>query len=196
MSSIHVLVFDGFADWEPGHTLAGLRRWGKLRVVSVGYGSEPVVSMGGLRVVPDTSLEAVQPRDIQLLLLPGGDAWETGAYPAAQLGPLLQACDSQGLPIAAICAATIAVARAGLLRQRRHTSNGPDYLPKWAPGQTRRTDYVPDLATRDRGVITASGLGPVDFAHQIFSELGVFSPSDLAIWYRMHKLGQVDAPPA
>jgi putative intracellular protease/amidase len=196
MSSIHVLVFEGYADWEPGHALAGLRRWGHCRVVSVGHSTEPVVSMGGLRVVPDTTLEAVQPHHIQLLLLPGGDAWETGAYPAARLGSLLEACDRQGLPVAAICAATIAVARAGLLRQRRHTSNGPDYLPKWAPGQTRRTDYVPDLAIRDRGVITASGIGPVDFAYQIFAELGIFSPSDLDTWYRMHKNGQFDAAPA
>src|SRR5437867_376708 len=71
MPSVHVLVFEGYADWEPGHALAGLRRWGQHRVVSVGYGAEPVVSMGGLRVVPDTTLEAVRPRDIRLLLLPG-----------------------------------------------------------------------------------------------------------------------------
>ncbi len=196
MSSIHVLVFEGYADWEPAHALAALRRWGNCRVVSVGYSRESVVSMGGLRVVPDTTLEAVQPRDIQLLLLPGGEIWEAGAYPAARLASLLEACDDQGLRVAAICAATIAVARAGLLRQRRHTSNGPEYLPKWAPGQTRRTDYVPDLAIRDRGVITASGVGPVDFAYQIFAELGIFSPSDLATWYRMHKNGQVSAAPA
>ena len=196
MPSIHVLIFEGYADWEPGHALAALRRWGNCGVVSVGYSAESIVTMGGLRVIPDTTLEMVQPRDVQLLLLPGGEAWETGTYPAAQVGTLLEGCHGRGVPIAAICGATIAVARAGLLRQRRHTSNGPDYLPKWASGQTRRTDYSPDLAIRDRGVITASGLGPVDFAHQILAELGVFSPPDLATWYRMHKNGDIGAGPA
>ena len=33
---VHVLVFDGFADWEPAHALAELRRSGGLEVVAVG----------------------------------------------------------------------------------------------------------------------------------------------------------------
>ena len=193
MSSVHVLVFEGFADWEPGHALAALRRWGNRSVVAVGYSPDPVVSMGGLRVTPDTTLDKVQPRDVQLLLLPGGEVWETGAYPAAPAGRLLEACQAEGVPIAAICAATIAVAKAGLLKDRRHTSNGPDYLPKWAPGRTRPADYVSDLAVRDRGIITANGLGPVDFAHQILEELKVSPPVVLARWYRMYKNGDIGA---
>jgi hypothetical protein len=46
-SAIHVLIFDGFADWEPAHALAELRRSGKRDVVTVGFDSKPVLSMGG-----------------------------------------------------------------------------------------------------------------------------------------------------
>ncbi len=196
MPAVHVVVLDRLADWEPGYALAGLRRWGRLDVVSVGLGPQPVVSMGGLRVLPDVTLEAVRPEDVALLLLPGGEAWEVDPAPAARLAPLLLACERAGRPIAAICAATIAVARAGLLADRRHTSNGPDYLPRWAPGTTRPADYTSALAVRDRGVITASGLGPVDFADEVFQELGIFSPSDLAAWRRLYKEGRIEPPPA
>jgi len=46
--AIHVLVFDGFADWEPVYALAELRRWGKRAVRVVGFTSAPVVSVGGV----------------------------------------------------------------------------------------------------------------------------------------------------
>ncbi|HXH28729.1 MAG TPA: DJ-1/PfpI family protein [Candidatus Polarisedimenticolia bacterium] len=195
MPAIHVLVFDGLADWEPGHALTGLRRWGGLQVVSVGFDRNPVVTMGGLRLVPDATLEAVRPEAVRLLLLPGGELWESPALSEAPIAALLRSCEGRGVPIAAICGATIPVARAGLLRRRRHTSNGPDYLPKWAPGLTRPQDYLDAPAARDRGVITAGGLTPVDFALEIFRELELFSEADRDLWYRMYRHGRSDAGP-
>lgn len=47
---IHVLVFDGFADWEPAYALAELRRTGERDVVVLGFDGSPVMSMGGLRI--------------------------------------------------------------------------------------------------------------------------------------------------
>src|SRR6185312_89886 len=35
---VAILVFDGFADWEPAYALTGLRRWGGRSVTSVGFG--------------------------------------------------------------------------------------------------------------------------------------------------------------
>ena len=69
---VHVLVFDGLADWEAAHALAELRRSGGLEVVAVGFTMDAVTTMGGLRVLPDLALAAVVPSDVRLLLLPGG----------------------------------------------------------------------------------------------------------------------------
>ncbi len=60
MTAVHVLVFEGFADWEPAHALAELRRSGNRSVVVVGFNAEPVTSMGGLRVVPGRQLKDVR----------------------------------------------------------------------------------------------------------------------------------------
>src|SRR5690348_14809887 len=120
---IHVLVFDGFADWEPAHALAELRRWGKRAVRAVGFTSAPVVSMGGLRVCPDTTLDAVRIDDVELLLMPGGDMWEGSTYPRAVLETLIWRLLETERPVAAICAATLALGRARVLDERRHTSN-------------------------------------------------------------------------
>ena len=50
-TAVHVLVFDGFADWEPAQALAELRSDSGRRVVSVSFSPDIVCSMGGLRVV-------------------------------------------------------------------------------------------------------------------------------------------------
>jgi putative intracellular protease/amidase len=189
---VHVFVFDGFADWEPAYALAELRRWGHHEVVAVGFGADAVRSMGGLRVLPDQVLSDVRAEDVRLLILPGGDLWEReDAYPRTALERLLAEVESAGRPIAAICGATIAVARAGLLDERRHTSNAPDYLAVAAPSYQGAARYEPALAVRDRGVITASGLGPIEFAREVFAELGVFSAANESLWFEMFKHGRL-----
>ena len=188
--AVYVLAFDGFADWEPAYALAELRRSGKRQVVVVGFDRNPVVSMGGLRVLPDTALNEISPEDVGLLLLPGGDLWETTEYPVPELSALLTRLDAIGTPIAAICGATFALARAGLLNDRRHTSTVPGDLSAVAEysGAAR---YVAEPAVTDRGVITASGLASVDFARDVFALLKVFSPSDQALWFDMYKSGRL-----
>ena len=188
MRSIAVLVFDGFADWEPAYALTGVRRWGGRAVTTVGYGPSTVLSMGGLRVQPEAILESVTPATTELLLLPGGDPW-LEAYPASRLEPVLSLLAAGGVTIAAICGATVAVARAGLLRGRRHTSNGASFLERHAPGYETRALYAETLAVSDTGVITASGLGAVEFAREIFMALRIFEESDLAMFVDMYRGG-------
>ncbi len=190
----YVLIFDGLSDWEPAHALAELRRSGGMEVVSVGFTSEPITTMGGLRILPDTTLDAVDPVDMRILILPGGELWETAGPPDAVL-ELLGRAEAAGVPIAAICAATIAAARAGLLAARRHTSNGRDYLVAAAPAYAGADHYVEDaLAVRDRGVITASGVGSVEFAREIMAELDVLDEASRAVWFDLFKHGVLPEP--
>ncbi|HKC81315.1 MAG TPA: type 1 glutamine amidotransferase family protein [Gemmatimonadaceae bacterium] len=188
--AVHVLVFDGFADWEPAHALAELRRSGKRSVVAVGFDAKPVTSMGGLRVVPDKKLRDVRAAEVEMLIIPGGDLWE-GSYPEADLNGVLTDLVSAKVPVAAICGATLAVARAGLLNDRRHTSNTPGYIAGHVPPYYGAAFYEPVPAVNDKGVITASGLAPIEFAREIFKQLRVFSPADEDLWFDMFKHGRL-----
>jgi len=189
--AVHVLVFDGFADWEPAHALAELRRWGKRTIRAVGFSRAPVMSMGGLRITPDVELGAVEAVDVELLLLPGGDLWEGDAYPRPLLDSLLAELVARETPVAAICAGTLALGRAKVLNDRRHTSNMRAYLATNVPEYTGADHYVEAPAVRDRHVITASGLAPVDFARAVFAELGIFTAADEALWFDMFKHGRL-----
>ena len=191
--AVHLLVFDGFADWEPAFAMAELRRSGGAEVVTLGFGAAPVRSMGGLTVVPDRPLKELGPAAVRLLILPGGDIWER-SHSRAEIGPTLKALRGAGVPIAAICGATLALAHVGFLDDHAHTSNELGYLERMVPEYRGAPHYVDTLAVRDRGLITASGLGPVEFAREIFEELQVFSDTDRPVWFHLYKHGRFPEP--
>nr|MBA2302464.1 DJ-1/PfpI family protein [Acidobacteriota bacterium] len=116
----------------------------------------------------------------------GGDRWERAPV-EVEIAELLERLDAQTVPIAAICAATVAISKVGVLRQRRHTSNGLEYLRWHVPDYAEAANYVDVPAVRDRGLITASGLGDVEFARELLEELNVGSPDDRALWAQVFR---------
>lgn len=184
--AVYLLVIDGFADWEPAHAVAELRRTGGYRVETAGLTPDPVSSMGGVRVLPSTTIAAVDPEDAAVFILPGGDRWGEPSI-ERELQPVLERLDRHRVPIAAICAATAAIARMGLLNGRKHTSNGLDFLKSQAPGYRDERQYIDAPAVRDRGLITASGLADVEFARELFEELNVLTAADRAVWAAMFR---------
>jgi putative intracellular protease/amidase len=188
--SVYLLAVEGYADWEPAHAVAELRRHGGYRVETVGLTASPVTSMGGITVLPSRAIGDVDPADVAVFILPGGDRWQEGAI-EPELADLLRDLDGREVPIAAICAATVAIARIGLLRGRRHTSNGLAYLRKYVPGYADAEHYADVPAVRDRRLITASGLADVEFAREIFEELEVLPPQSRAMWAQMFRTGKI-----
>jgi len=188
--AVYFLAIPGFADWEAAHALAELRRHGHYEVKVVGLTGQPVQSMGGVTVQPDCRLADVDPADVALFVLPGGDRWEEQPL-ERELIDLLTTLDAQAVPIAAICAATTAIARASVLRGRRHTSNGLEYLRQHVPSYAESATYVDAPVVRDRGLITASGLADVEFAREIMAELQVLSDADRAYWATLFRRGRL-----
>jgi putative intracellular protease/amidase len=69
--AVYLLVVEGFADWEPAHAVAELRRQGHYRVESVGLTSAAVRSMGGITVLPSRTVSEVNTSDVAVFILPG-----------------------------------------------------------------------------------------------------------------------------
>ena len=161
----------------------------------IGLTTAPVESMGGLMIRPSRSLSEVDPSDVAVFILPGGDRWERSPM-EPELAAVLHRLDAAGVPLAAICGATVAITRAGLLRGRRHTSNGRAYLEKQVPDYDAGADYVDAPAVRDRGLITASGLADVEFAAELLGELGVLSEKQLRFWTNLFRTGRAPSSAA
>jgi putative intracellular protease/amidase len=189
--AVHLFVFDTMADWEAAFAIAGINNPqfqlapGRYRVATVAASRAMVTTIGGVRVQPDLVLDEVSPGVSAMLILPGGQRWESGGNSEA----VDKARDfvAAGVPVAAICAATLALARGGLLDERAHTSNAPEYLA--ASGYRGGGLYRRVPATTDGNLITASGIAPVDFAYEIFKTLGLYGEPALEAWYALFKSG-------
>jgi len=190
----YFLVFDGLADWELAHALCEINKSGRFEVVSVGFSKEPVMTMGGLRLTPDLTLAEVMPAEACIFMLPGGDMWESESH--QNLQTLLQRLHVENVPIGAICGATVEIARSGLTRGIRHTSNSKDYLKAMVTGYGDDDLYVDELAVTDESIITASGLGSVEFAREVIKQLKLYNDADTLLWFEMFKHGVVPAADA
>jgi putative intracellular protease/amidase len=191
--NVYLFVFDSMADWEASFAIAGInnprfqQNPGRYRVITAGLTREPIRTMGGVRILPEISISEIEAHRAAMLILPGGDAWESGRNsPALDLARIFFI---EGIPIAAICAATQALARAGMLDDFHHTSNSRDYLA--ATGYRGSKFYCDVPSVRDEGVITASGVAPLEFAREIFKALDLYTPAALDAWYTLFKFGNV-----
>jgi putative intracellular protease/amidase len=164
-------MYETLADWEIGHLVVELRT-GRFTgvpwtVVTVGESLEPVVTMGGMRVVPDVTIADVEPDVGDLLVLAGSAHWDVGGGDA--FAKLAARFLEASVPVAAICGATAGLARAGLLDERKHTSAAKEYLQ--ATGYDGVGNYVDERAVVGGDVVTAGPDSPVQFAAAVLRRL-------------------------
>lgn len=198
MFTIYVYVFDTLADWELGYVTAELNsgRFFKkdapsVSVKTVGISKEPVKTMGGMTIVPDCVIDDIAGNDKSVLLLPGGNTWDSPKH-----GTIVKKAEellSVGATVCAICGATVALANAGLLNHRPHTSNGTGFLEMTCPSYQGQSFYVDKLSVSDHNLITAGAAGALLWAKQIIEQLGVFQSDTLDFWYEFFNTGNPQA---
>lgn len=188
--TVYFLVFDGFADWQAALALCEIRRPGDWQVLTVGFSSAPVVSMGGLTVQPDMTLAQLDAQRAALLVVPGGHLWLRGEGEPAVVA--IRQLHEAGAVVAGIDSGVLALARAGRLDRCRHTGNWSGQIASQVPGYAGAAQYDSEvLAVSDAGVITASHLGSVEFAREVIHTLDLYSASDREHWYRLFKHAQL-----
>ncbi|MGG3508007.1 type 1 glutamine amidotransferase family protein [Paenibacillus lautus] len=191
-NTVYIYVFDTMADWEIGYLTAELNsgRYYKKglapsKIVTVGIEKTTVTTMGGLKILPDIKLDECSIESTDALILPGGDTWtETIHQPILKIA---QRCLKEGILVAAICGATMALAQTGLLNSRQHTSNDLEYLKMICPTYKGEEYYKMESVVTDGKLITASGIAPLEFSVHVLKALGVFNSKTLDAWYSLNK---------
>ncbi len=186
--TVHVAIYSNWADWEASFALAhlGSGDWSSsetsYQIRLVGESSEPIRTKAGILLTPDMVLADLHPQDSEMLVLPGADTWLAGENMA--FVEAAQAFLRAGVPVAAICGATIGLARGGLLNDVDHTSNAVQTLE--CSTYTGVVRHKQDLAVTDGNLITASGIAPVEFAREIFALLGFYDTTTVENWYLLY----------
>ena len=184
---VYLFVFDGYSDWEPSYVIGELNRSDKYELTSFSVTGEVVRSAGGLRIMPDMSLADVKPDLAEMIILPGGDAWEHKKY--REIIPLIKDFNRLSKKVAAICGATLLLSDMGLLNDTKHTSNAEFYLKRFSDKYNGEQYYVRRPVVWDKNIVTASGIYPIEFAAEIFRALNVMDDDTVEKWFQLFRNG-------
>lgn len=172
MPKIAMILTPGFADWEYAY-IAGTG--GPFYGMSVGFFAPTpgeLVSQGGLVTTVSRGTAEIADWEPDVVVVVGGTGWDREGAP--DISGILSTQHERGRTVAGICGGTLALARAGLLNEVRHTSNAPSFLVDNAPGYAGAPRYeARPAAIMDDHIITAPGTAATSFAARVFEAAGL-----------------------
>jgi 4-methyl-5(b-hydroxyethyl)-thiazole monophosphate biosynthesis len=161
MPSVLIPLADGFEELE-AVTLIDLLRRADIRVTTASLGSQRTLTASRqVTLVADTLLDEVLNDDFDMLLMPGGQPGTDNLLADPRIQRLINRLQQQDKYLAAICAAPMVLAVAGVLDGKRATSY---------PGALDATHYpliklTDEAVVVDGRVLTSRGPGTaMDFA--------------------------------
>ncbi|MBN2188070.1 MAG: DJ-1/PfpI family protein [Chitinispirillaceae bacterium] len=162
MPSIITVLAPGFEEVEAVTPIDLLRRAG-VTVTALGLDSREVTGAHGITITADRLFSEFSGA-FDGIVLPGGQPGTKNLADSAPLLDLLRATHKRGGLCAAICAAPIVLAKAGILAGRRATCY---------PGCEKElvgAEFTEQEIVRDRNIITSRGPGTaVQFALELIA---------------------------
>lgn len=189
------ILLNEYTDWE-GAFLSTSLHVGvipgsevRYEVHTVAPTLEPVRSIGGLRTLPDYSFENL-PKDYAALVLIGGNRWDSPE--AKPVISLVKRALDDGKIVGAICNGASFLCAHGFLNNVKHTGNGLDQLKLWGGEHyTNEAGYIAAQAVSDKNIVTANGVGHLEFTREILLLLKANTPDQIDQWYDFYKNGFV-----
>lgn len=138
----------------------------------VSLDGKEITTTEGYRIVPEDRLDSADPKDVELLVIPGGDIEKIDI---PEVWKYLKSVHDLGGRIAAICAGVDVVEHAGLLEGIESTLSGEK-----------------DVVTSDR-ITTSRANGYVDFAIEVAKQLELFEDEadlqeTIAFWREFRRI--------
>jgi len=161
-----VIFMNGFEEVE-GLTVVDMLRRLDITCDIVGK-TEEVTGSHGITIKSDRLLESINSEEYNAIVLPGGLPGATNLRDDEKVITTLKKMNSDGKIVAAICAAPIALERAGVLEGKEFTAY---------PGvgeNIKGGKFKEELVVKDGNVITSRGPATsMEFAFIIAEALGV-----------------------
>ncbi|MFK5978412.1 MAG: DJ-1/PfpI family protein [Rhizobiaceae bacterium] len=172
MPKIAIVLTDGYSDWECAFLNGIGSGYYGIETLNVAPAGSQIISQGGLKTTPDASLDSVKSKAFDVLVICGSTVWQTSDAP--DLKQLSLDFLNRGKHVAAICGGTLALANAGVLNDKRHTSHALSFLSANSKSYRGRSHYVDEVtAVEDQNVITAPGNAPAHFSALVFRAVGI-----------------------
>jgi 4-methyl-5(b-hydroxyethyl)-thiazole monophosphate biosynthesis len=121
MPQVAVLLADGFEEVEAMAIIDILRR-ADITVVIAGLHAGQIESARHVKVIPDTTIDAIRADNFDMLVLPGGQPGADNLNADERVKILIREFHDKGKMTGAICAAPYVLANAGILEGRQATA--------------------------------------------------------------------------
>ena len=160
-----VPIANGCEEMEAVIIIDTLRR-AEWDVTVAGLVAGTIEAAHGVKLVPDTTWDQINPDDFDVLLLPGGFGGTVALSEHAGVQQALRDFNEKGRWIGSICAAALALHAAGLLEGKRFTCY-PGVEQKLPPD----VQPVNEIVVVDGHLITSQGPGTAfEFALKVIAE--------------------------
>jgi putative intracellular protease/amidase len=169
---VYFYILNTMADWEYGFLLAELnsKRYflpskKDIEIITVSNDKNTKTSMGGFKITPDITINELDFSNEDFLILPGADKWLENENEEI----LIKSKEfiNNDMNVAAICGATLGLAKHGALDLKLHTSIDKEYLKMLCPEYRGEEHYVDAVVVNNRRLITASGIAPIEFSYEV-----------------------------
>jgi protein deglycase len=142
---------NGFEEIE-AVALADTLRRGDIEVVIAGVDGEILKGAHGIKIVSDCHISSVKASDFDMILLPGGYGGTMMLAENSTVQSLIKEFDSLGKSVAAICAAPIALDRAGVLKDEYTCYPG-------VPDAIKSSKFIEKSIVESGNILTSRGPG-------------------------------------
>lgn len=187
------IILNEYADWESSFLStslnSGVMPGSEIKYIpkTVAPTMDEVRTTGGFRTLPDYSFQTM-PTDYAALILIGGMQWNSPE--AEQVVPLVQDALQRGKIIGAICNAASFMCSHGFLNNVKHTGNTLSQLKLWGRERyTNEAGYEEKQAVSDKKIVTANGIGYLEFTRELLLLLQAETPEKINATYDFYKNG-------
>ncbi|WNB91681.1 DJ-1/PfpI family protein [Bacillus sp. NEB1478] len=173
MKKVLMFVYDSFAEFEVSiliTCLSGKKTNIDLFTCSDKAAGETVTSTGRMKVMPDLTLDEVNPEDYCALIIPGGSPFTL--FENKKVISMVRSFFDQNILIGAICGGPGLLGAAGIFEHVQYTASltkdDMEYLHvlNW---ENKRDE----LLVVDQNVVTATGSNYIQFAEEILRQLNI-----------------------
>jgi len=160
MKKTAVLLYPQFSEYELSVPLSILMQ-GNKPIVTVGLNNQPITGESGLSCVADTTINEINLKEIDSILLPGCMDIMT-LIDEKELFEFIKQVASEETVIASISSSPYFLARAGVLRGKKFTVGlTMESMEELDVFETE--NYCEDIVVQDENIITARGRGFIRF---------------------------------
>ncbi len=152
MAKVALLLAPGYEELEAVTVVDVLRRAG-IECVIAGLEEGPIPSARNVRIVPDVTIEHLDPQELELVVLPGGLPGVENLKRDPRVKELLEKIKGRGKMCAAICAAPGALAAFGWLEGKKAT------IYPSLRDELKGAEVADDPVVVDGNVVTSQGPG-------------------------------------